>query len=206
MLFEALLWYANPMRHILIILGHPNTESYCGAIAHSYSEAAKAAGAQVESVALARLQFDLILHKGYTAIQELEPDLIHLQNAIQAADHIVFIFPTWWGDVPALMKGAIDRVILPGFGFKYRKGLPRWDKLLAGKSARIVTTMDAPSWYYHLVYRSPGTNMLKRALLHFCGIRPVRTTYIDRLRGRSDVWRRKALERIAAIARKESRM
>lgn len=192
------------MRRVVIILGHPNTKSYCGTLARTYADSARDAGAQVTYLALAELSFDPILHKGYAEIQELEPDLAQLQDTILTADHLALFYPTWWGDVPALMKGALDRIILPGFGFKYRKHSPLWDKLLTGKSARIVTTMDAPVWYYRLVYRSPGTNMLKRALLHFCGVYPVQTTFIDRLRFRTDAWRAKKIKFIAELARKEA--
>lgn len=156
-------------------------------------------------MALGELTFDPVLHKGYTEIQELEPDLVTLQEAIRRADLLVFIYPTWWGDLPALLKGALDRTILPGFGFKYHKNSPLWDKLLKGTRARIITTMDAPLWYYRFVYRSPGTNMLKRALLHFCGVRPVHTTYLDRVGSRGTAWRKHALERISRLAAKDVR-
>ncbi len=92
-------------KRILVILGHPNRDSFCGAIVHSYMEGAKAAGNEVQLIAVGDLSFDPILHKGYSSIQELEPDLTAGQTAITWAQHIVFVYPLWWGGMPALLKG-----------------------------------------------------------------------------------------------------
>jgi putative NADPH-quinone reductase len=86
------------------------------------------------------------------------------------------IYPTWWGTYPALFKGFIDRVFLPKFAFGYRENSVFWDKLLTGKTARIITTMDTPKWYYSLIYKSPGHNSVKKNILEFCGIKPVKIT------------------------------
>ena len=47
---------------------------------------------------------------------------------------------------PALMKGFLDRVLLPGFAFKKREGSVWWDKYLTGKTARLICTLDQPGW------------------------------------------------------------
>ncbi|ENO94605.1 hypothetical protein C662_00210 [Thauera sp. 28] len=109
-------------KRILVVLGHPDNDSFCRAIADSYIDGAKAAGNEVQLISVGDLAFDPVLHKGYTAIQELEPDLVAGQAAITWAQHIVFVYPIWWGAMPALLKGFIDRVFLPGFAFKYREG------------------------------------------------------------------------------------
>jgi putative NADPH-quinone reductase len=66
------------------------------------------------------------------------------QEAIKWSEHIVWVFPTWWLGIPALMKGFIDRAFVPGFGFKYKKDSIFWNKLLKGKSSSLIITMDAP--------------------------------------------------------------
>ena len=58
-----------------------------------------------------------------------------MQQDILWADHLVFVYPNWWSTVPALLKGLIDRMFVPGFAFKYRENSPFWDKLLKGKTA-----------------------------------------------------------------------
>ncbi len=160
-------------KRILIILGHPVNESFCGALAHAYEVGAKAAGNEVQLISLGSLSFDPVLHNGYAKIQELEPDLVTAQAAITWAQHLVFVYPIWWGAMPALLKGFIDRVFLPGFAFKYREGSQFWDRLLSGRSAHLLVTMDTPPWYFRWVYRMPGHNQLKRTILEFSGIKPV---------------------------------
>ncbi len=162
------------MKKILVILGHPRKDSLCGVLAAGYAEAARVAGAEVRELALAVLSFDIVLHAGYTAEQPLEPCLAAAQQDILWAEHPVFVYPTWWGGLPALLKGFIDRVFLPGFAFKYRKDSPWWDRLLGGCSARLLVTMDTPPWYYRWVYRMPGHQQMRRTVLEYCGIKPVR--------------------------------
>jgi len=162
------------MKKILIINGHPDKESLCFGLAESYMKGAESAGAVCTIVNLIDLKFNPILMHGYRERTELEPDLLKIQQDIVDADHLVFVYPTWWGTYPALLKGFIDRVFLPGFAFKYRDNSLFWDKLLKGKTARLIVTMDTPAWYYSLIYRSPGHNSMKKGLLGFCGIKPVK--------------------------------
>lgn len=165
-------------KKILIVLGHPNKDTFCGSLAESYKKGAIQSGAEVKEIFISDLKFDPILHRGYKEIQELEPDLVQAQELIKWAEHLVFVYPTWWATMPALLKGFFDRVFLPGFAFKYRENSPYWDKYLTGKSARVITTMDAPAWYNFLVYGNAGQKAIKRGTLQFCGINPVKVTTI----------------------------
>ena len=180
-------------KRVLVILGHPTNDSFCGALANSYVEGAKAAGNEVQLISLGRLSFDPVLHKGYATIQELEPDLVTAQTAITWAQHIVFVYPIWWGAMPALLKGFFDRVFLPGFAFKYRDGSVFWDRLLSGRSAHLIVTMDTPPWYFRWVYRMPGHNQMKRTILEFSGIKPVTVSSFGPIKGSSQQRREKWL-------------
>ncbi len=135
-------------KRILVILGHPANESFCGVLTNSYVEVAKAAGKEVQLISLGDLSFDPVLHNGYATIQELESDLVTGCAAISWAQHIVFVYPIWWGAMPALLKGFIDRLFLPGFAFKFREGSRFWDRLLSGRSAHLLVTMDTLSWCF----------------------------------------------------------
>ncbi|HUN54915.1 MAG TPA: NAD(P)H-dependent oxidoreductase [Smithella sp.] len=158
-------------RKILVVLGHPDSESFCGALFNAYIDGAKESNSEIREIKIGELQFDPVLWKGYKVIQELEPDLVESQKLIKWADHIVFVYPTWWGTIPSIMKGFIDRTFLPGFAFKFRDNSPFWDKLLAGRTAHLIVTMDTPSWYYRWIYHSPGHNEMKKTVLGFCGIK-----------------------------------
>ena len=163
-------------KRILVILGHPSKTSFCHALAEAYIKGAESAGNEVRLLSLGDLSFDPVLHQGYAVIQPLEPDLVSAQSAISWAQHIVFVYPNWWGAMPALLKGFIDRIFLPGFAFKYREDSAFWDRLLAGRSAHLLVTMDSPPWYYRWIARMPGHNQMKRAILEFSGIKPVAIT------------------------------
>ncbi len=170
------------MKKVLLILGHPNKESLGGSLANSYKNGAIKAGAEVKELCLADLEFDPILHHGYKEIQTLEPDLVHAQELIKWADHLVFVYPIWWATMPALVKGFLDRTLLPGFAFKYRENSPFWDQYLTGKSARLIVTMDSPTWYNYWIYGNAGVKAMKKATLEFCGIKPVKVTAIGQVR------------------------
>ena len=171
------------MKKILVIQGHPRSESLCGSIAREYAAGAQQGGSQVDMLDLPQLQFDPILREGYKADQQLEPDLVKAQQLIRDADHLVFVFPSWWASMPALLKGFLDRVFLPGFAFKYQKKSPLPEKLLKGKTARIFITMDAPGWYYRWFNRAPGLRLLKFGTLEFCGVKPVKYNIFGPVRG-----------------------
>lgn len=190
------------MRKILIINGHPDRESFCFELANRYKKGAEYSGADCKIVNLIDLEFSPILKFGYKKRTELEADLLKVQNEILESNHLVFVYPTWWGTYPALLKGFIDRVFLPKFAFKYRENSLLWNKLLKGKSARLIVTMDTPKWYYSLIYKSSGHNSMKKAILEFCGIKPVKITTLSPIKSSSAIKRKKWLEQIEKIGQK----
>ncbi len=174
-------------KNILMILGHPNSESFCNHLAETYTNASIASGHKNTILKLGELKFDPNLHLGYKDgnNQKLEPDLLKSQELISQANHIVFVFPNWWSSMPGLLKGWIDRVFLPGFSFQYQKNSPFPLQMLKEKTARIIITMDAPTWYYKWVNGAPGLKLLKKGTLEFCGIKPVNVTLLGNIRGSS---------------------
>ena len=191
------------MKNILIINAHPDKESFCFALAESYKIGASKDNPNVKLIHLIDLKFNPILIFGYRKISELEPDLVQIQNYILWANHLVFVYPNWWATFPALLKGFIDRVFVPGFAFKYRENSPFWDKLLKGKTARLIVTMDTPSWYYWLINRSAGHNAMKIGVLEFCGIKPVKIKVFSPIKSSNETKRKKWLEEVAALGNKQ---
>lgn len=187
------------MKKILIINGHPNKESFNFGLVAAYKKGALQAGAQIKEIVIAELNFNPNLQFGYQKRTELEPDLIEAWEKIKWADHMVWVHPVWWGGLPAITKGFIDRLFLPGFVFQYRENSMFWDKLLKGKTAHIITTLDQPGWYYRFVYGRPSVNQLKRSTLAFCGVKPVKVTYIGIIKDSTDVARKKWLEKVEKL-------
>ncbi|MGG4202856.1 NAD(P)H-dependent oxidoreductase [Paenibacillus jamilae] len=191
-------------KKILVIQGNPVAGSYGEALAQSYVKGAKAAGAEVRLLQLSALDFNPNLLGGYRNKLPLEPDLIQAQESIKWAEHLVFVFPIWWGSLPALMKGFIDRTFMPGFAFKYQKGKPLPDKLLKGRTARLITTMDGPHWYYRFFQGQPVHRMMKDSTLHLCGVKPVHSTTIDLMNKLSDQQRNDWLSKVEQLGRNMS--
>ncbi|GEM51979.1 NAD(P)H dehydrogenase (quinone) [Empedobacter brevis NBRC 14943 = ATCC 43319] len=190
-------------KKILIINGHPNKNAFNNGIAIAYKTGAENTGAEVKEIVIGDLQFNPNLQFGYQKRTELEPDLIEAWEKIKWAEHLVWVHPVWWGGLPAVTKGFIDRLFLPGFAFQYKENSVWWDKLLKGKTARIITTLDQPSWYYWLVYGRPSVNQLKKSTLEFCGIKPVKVTYIGVVKIATPEIRNKWIEKVVALGRKQ---
>lgn len=190
------------MKKILIINGHPDKESFCFDLAKEYKNGADSSGADCKLINLIDLEFSPILKFGYRKRTELEPDLINIQKEILESNHLVFVYPTWWGTQPALLKGFIDRVFLPKFAFRYRENSLLWDKLLIGKSARLIVTMDTPRWYYNLIYKKPGHNSMKKGILGFCGVKPVKITTMSPIKSSDKLKREKWLKQVRKIGKK----
>ena len=189
-------------KKILLINGHPDKESFNYAIAKSYKKGVNNSGAELKEINICDLNFNPNLKFGYRKRTELEPDLIEAQEKIKWANHIVWIYPVWWGSYPAIMKGFIDRVFLPGYAFQKRENSVWWDKLLTGKTSRIICTLDQPGWYYRLVYRKPSYYALKKLTLQFVGIKEVRVTSIGPIRLSKESFRKKWLQKIEKLGQK----
>ncbi len=187
------MWYSRTM--VLVINGHPNQNSFTGAVAKAYASGVREEGVKVEILNLGELKFDPILHNGYREVMSLEPDLIRAQNLIKDCQRMVICYPQWWGSGPALLKGFIDRTFLPGFAFRYREQSARWDKLLAGRSGELWLMSDSPKFWFYLVYWNSPIKWLKSATLEFCGIKPVTVNIVDRVRFLSAPQREKVLQR-----------
>lgn len=187
------------MKKILIINGHPDKESFNFALADAYKKGASESGAKIEVINIRELNFNPNLEFGYRKRTELEPDLIDSQSKLLWADHLVWIYPVWWSSVPAIMKGFLDRVLLPGFAFKKRENSLFSDKLLKGKSARIICTLDQPGWYYKWIYGKPSHKAIEKGTLNFIGVKKVRITTIGPVRLSKEEFRLKWLEKVERL-------
>src|SRR3989338_8649585 len=163
-------------KKIVILLGHPDSGPTLSAeIALLYEMAAKKAGHEVRRFNVGDMRFDPVLHKGYKATQELEPDLKALQAAISWCDHFVIVYPNWWCTMPALLKGVFDRMWLPAFAFSMRKNKQGiltggWKRLLKGKTARVFVLSGTHPFFLWLLM-GDYTNEIKRSVLWFAGFK-----------------------------------
>ena len=187
------------MKQVLIINGHPDKESFNYALSKAYIKGVDKTDSVLTQINIAELEFNPNLKFGYRKRMELEPDLVDAIDKIKKADHIVWIFPMWWYGYPALMKGFIDRTFLPGITYQPIEGKPLPEKLLKGKSAHLIITADTPKWYDFLIMKRPAINQFKKGTLQFCGIKPVKVTYIATLKNSNSDFRQKWLEKMTLM-------
>ena len=193
-------------KRLLVVQGHPDgTQSHlCHALADAYVKGAESAGHQVRRVTVSGLDFPLLRSQAEWEHGALPPGLADAQQAIAWAEHIVIVFPLWLGGMPALLKGFLEQVARPGFalGKSDGKGLP--EKLLAGRSARLVVTMGMPALLYRWYFRAHSLKALERNILGFVGIAPVRETLVGMAgnldRKHADRW----LTKLEALGREAS--
>lgn len=100
---------------VLIINGHPDKESYNHALASSYKKGAVNSGAEVQEINIGELDFNPNLQFGYRKRTELEPDLVKSQESIKWADHIVWVYPVWWGFGTRFTERVFGSGVAPWF-------------------------------------------------------------------------------------------
>ncbi|MFV0411569.1 MAG: NAD(P)H-dependent oxidoreductase [Paracoccus sp. (in: a-proteobacteria)] len=166
---------------VLLIDGHPDADRLSAHLLESYQQALPE-DAQVTRLAVRDMDFNADLSRGYADLPELEPDLVAALEAVEACDHLVLVFPLWWGAEPARVKGFWDRILLPRRAFRYHQKDLFWDRLLKGRSADLLVTMDTPPPYLRLVYFDPLGWRMKRQVLGFVGFRPIRLGYFGMVR------------------------
>lgn len=191
-------------KKILLINGHPNKDSFNFGLAEAYKKGALQSSAELKEIIIRDLHFNPNLAFGYEKITELEPDLLNAQEKIRWADHLVWVHPVWWGGLPAITKGFIDRVFLPGFAFQFRENSVWWDKLLKGKTAHIITTLNTLSILYRFALGGPSVKQLKKSLLEFCGVKPVKVTYVGPIKSSTEAIRNKWLMKVEKFGKSNS--
>lgn len=191
------------MANILILNGHPEADGFTAELAASYEQAARH-GAAVGRVDLRELSFELVLRRQH-AQRPLEPDLVLAREAILRAQHVTWLFPTWWSGAPALMKGFCERILTSGFAYRYRGRYETPERLLRGRSARVISSMDSPSFWYRFVQKQPVHNAFLHHTLGFAGFSPLAMTMFYEARFMTPRQREAALARVARDAEADVR-
>ncbi|TPJ81215.1 MULTISPECIES: NAD(P)H-dependent oxidoreductase [unclassified Mesorhizobium] len=193
-------------RRILVLIGHPDPspDRLCRALASAYAEAAEAAGHAVREIDLASLDIPFLRTMQEFEHGSIPGSLREAADAVVWAEHLVFVFPLWLGTVPAMLKAFLEQVMRPGTAFAYpEQGEGFAKSLLRGRSARLIVTMGMPAAVYRIWFLSHGIAGVRRGILNFVGIRPVRETLLGMVANASDVKRAswlKQMQRLGARA------
>ncbi len=202
------------MKKTLIINGHSREGSLCDTLVQQYIKGAKSQNAEVKILSLRDLNLEPWLKYGWNANHDSIPiteELIRAQELISWCNHIVFAYPTYWSAPPALLKLFLEVIIVSKFAFKYHKPrkmffgkLPVWDKLLKGKTASVISTMDTYPFVMYLILKDPPGKMMY-AVLGFTGIKLKHKYYFGSVKLSSDEKKKKWLIKANRIGQKESK-
>ena len=160
---------------ILVILAHPNKQSYNHAIAFSAVKQLQENGHNVIFHDLYTEKFDPILPSQEFPSEVTLPSNIRQHcDELRLADGIIIVHPNWWGQPPAILKGWVDRVMRPGVAYKFLEG----DKgegiplgLLKAKAAIVFNTANTPSKREQMVFGDPLQLLWKNCIFDLCGVR-----------------------------------
>ncbi|MEZ0242998.1 MAG: NAD(P)H-dependent oxidoreductase [Sphingomonas sp.] len=169
-------------KKILVIDGHPDPDRgrFIHALADAYSDGAGLSGHEVRRLELATMDIPFLRSRAEWTDGTPVPEIVAAQEAILWADHIVFFYPLWLGDVPALLKAFLEQVARPGFALS-QGTMPK--PLLKGRSARLVVTMGMPAFFYRFYFAAHSVKSFERNILKFVGIKPVEHTLIGNVEG-----------------------
>lgn len=161
----------------LVVTAHPSGKGFTHQIAQAYARAARAAGKEVDVLDLYAPENRQDFLR-FEDAREFTPDANRdrFQAMIKAADELVFVHPLWWGSAPAILKNFFDSNFGAGFAFRFKPapfGLSAPVGLLAGRTAKLYVTCDAPGFFYAL-FGYPFFKWWKRFCLGFVGIRTTR--------------------------------
>jgi putative NADPH-quinone reductase len=159
---------------ILLILAHPNMQSYNHAIAVSAVQQLQENGHDVILHDLYAEGFDPILpSEEFPAEVSLPSNIKQYCDEVGHADGIIIVHPNWWGQPPAILKGWVDRVMRPGVAYKFLEG----DKgegipvgLLKTKAAIVFNTANTPSKREQEVFGDPLQLLWENCIFDLCGV------------------------------------
>lgn len=159
--------------HALIVLAHPGAQSLSRLFAENAAAALKVRGADTDLLDLYAAGFAPALtpaeRAAYCDEQQDNSGIAEDAAMLMQAETLVFVFPTWWFGMPAILKGWIDRVFAPGVAFDHASNFgPIKARLTNLKSVVIITTLGAPAWIDWLVMHRPVRRILKTAIFGLC--------------------------------------
>ena len=169
-------------RRAAVIVAHPNPDAFTHELGRRAAAGLGAAGYDVTHVDLAAVGFRAAMspaeREAYHTDDPIVDDVVREQAALVASCHtLVYVYPTWWGGLPALLKGWFDRVLVPGVGFRFDERSGKVRPGLTGVRRIVgVSTYGSPRWYVKLVHDN-GRRTLTRTLRMSCGPR-VRSTWM----------------------------
>lgn len=170
------------MTNILLIDGHPDPDRgrFVHALADAYARGAASADHHVRRLELATMDIPLLRSRAEWMDSAPSAVIAAAQDDIRWARHLVFFYPLWLGDMPALLKAFLEQIARPGFALA-EGAMPK--PLLGGRSARIVVTMGMPAFFYRFYFGAHSVRSFERNILKLAGIKPVASSLVGNVEG-----------------------
>ena len=153
--------------HVLLIYAHPNPDSFQSALHKTARDALNAAGHEVDDCDLYAEGFAPVLTQSdlarYHDLARNREEVAAHAERLARATGVVFVYPTWWYGMPAILKGYFDRVWLPGIAFELVEGGAH-PRLLQIQKMAVVTTYGSPWWRNKLVLGDPARKVFMRGV------------------------------------------
>jgi putative NADPH-quinone reductase len=167
---------------LLVIHAHPVPESFNGALCLVAVDTARAQGHEVQLIDLYAEGFNPVMsaeeRRAYQDDGPPPPDVAPHIAALQWAEGLIFVYPTWWYAQPAMLKGWMDRVWRPGVTFTVPSpGAPMRPALTNVRLIGVITTFGAPWWLWTFVMGAPGRRMILRGL-RLCTAKRTKTFWL----------------------------
>jgi len=161
--------------NVLIVLGHPDENSFNHAIAETCKQRLIDNGHSVRFHDLYKENFDPIIHSSEIPRNGYYNDVVkkHCDDLVNS-DGIIIIHPNWWGQPPAILKGWIDRVIRPGIAYEFAdgddgEGVPIG--LLKAKVGLVFNTSNTSEKREIEIFKDPLEAIWKNCVFDLCGVK-----------------------------------
>lgn len=191
------------MDKALIIYSHPNPESFNRSVLQAVTGELESKGVEYKVKDLYEMNWNPVLSaKEFQEMQSgvVPEDVRAEQQDVAWADTLIFIYPIWWAEQPAMMKGWLDRVFSEGFAYEVRNGDAKG--LLTGKKAVVITTSGGEKW---AMKQSGMIDAVEKSMiegtLNFIGIEDVEYNNLFAVPSATDAEREEMLEDIRQTIR-----
>lgn len=186
---------------VLIVTAHPREDSFNHALTEAAERGFRRAGHDVTTLDLYAIGFTPAMTAAERHAYHGEQPLIDPMAAahaelVQRAEVLVFVYPTWWSGPPAMLRGWLERVLVPGVAFRFDESGKVRPALTNVRRIVGISTYGSP-WTYVKVMQDGGRRMLTRALRLNCGFRtPTTWLGLYSIDTQGDAERRAFLDRV----------
>jgi NAD(P)H dehydrogenase (quinone) len=189
---------------LLFVHAHPVPESLSTALCTAAVETARAKGHDVRLIDLHAEGFNPVMstdeRRGYTEDVPIPADLVPQVEALQWAEALILVYPTWWYSQPAILKGWMDRVWRPGIAFTLHDEGQRLRPALANiRLIGVITSFGSPWWFWTFLIGAPGRKIVLRGL-RFCTNRRTQTFWLGlhEIDDQTDTTRKRYIDKVRA--------